>query len=99
MKIIFVSGAYRSTSKAGITRNINHAKREAHKLFEQGWAVICPHTNSAHFPGDDSVYLSAYLLILSRCDAVWMLRGWEKSLGARCELELAKQLEKDIYYE
>jgi len=33
------------------------------------------------------------------CTAIYMLSGWEKSRGAKCEWHLAKALGLDIYYE
>ena len=33
------------------------------------------------------------------CDAIFMLKGWEKSKGARAEYSLAEALEKEILYQ
>jgi hypothetical protein len=101
MKLIYVAGPYRATSKAGVTRNINHAKNEAKKLWVAGWSVICPHMNTAHLDGvvPEDAFLAGDIEILKRCDAIWMLLGWDKSLGARVEMELAKQIGLEVYYE
>lgn len=33
---------------------------------------------------------------VAKCDAIYLLRGWEKSVGARRELALALQLDLEI---
>lgn len=37
--------------------------------------------------------------ILSRCDAIYMLRGYKYSKGSKAELREAKRLGLEIYYE
>jgi len=100
MKIIFVSGAYRANSKEGISQNIETARIWAIKLWQLGFAVICPQLNSAHFDGacDDEVWIEGYKEILRRCDYIFMLPNWEKSEGAKAELEMAKQEGIDIIH-
>lgn len=39
------------------------------------------------------------LMILSRCDAIVMLKGWQKSFGARTEFKMAYEQDKKIYFE
>jgi hypothetical protein len=33
------------------------------------------------------------------CDAIYMLRDWQQSKGARLELQYAADWKKDIYYQ
>jgi hypothetical protein len=49
--------------------------------------------------GDRQMFIDGDLEILSRCDAIYMLRGHEKSDGAKGELDLAKRLGLEILYE
>lgn len=44
-------------------------------------------------------FLEADLNALKECDAVYMIKGWRKSLGARIEHSYAKELCKSIFYE
>lgn len=101
MKVIYVAGAYRGKSENEVYENIHHARTEALKLWKQGWCVICPHLNSAFMGGmnDADIFLQGGLEILRRCDAIYLLKGWEKSKGANAELDEAIKLGKDIYYE
>ncbi|MCF7634828.1 MAG: hypothetical protein LLF82_000294 [Dehalococcoides mccartyi] len=101
MRVIYVAGKYRAETKEGIEANIQKARHAAIKLWQLGWAVICPHLNTAHFDGEapDSVWLKGDLEILSRCDAIYMLEGWEQSTGAKSEHELARSIGKAILYD
>lgn len=97
MKLVFVSGPYRGD----VEGNISRAKRAAVRLWQRGYAVICPHLNTANFDGlcDDEVWLTGDLEILARCDTVYMLTNWKASEGARAEHRLAADLGKEIVYE
>lgn len=103
MKVIYVAGAYRGGSMNKTFQNIMKARDVAQRLWYQGWAVICPHTNSFFMDesneGSPEIFLPGDLEILSRCDAIYMLKGWRDSEGATGELDLAQKLGLDIYYE
>ena len=101
MKVIYVAGAYRANSLNGVFENIMHARREALKLWQQNWAVICPHANTIFMDGEDTdgVFLKGDLEIVRRCDAIYMLDNWEASKGAMGEYALAKDLDLEVYYE
>ncbi len=100
-KIIYVAGPYRADSEIQLRKNIEHARDAAIKLWQDGWVVICPHMNTAHFGGacPVSVWLEGDLEILKRCDAIYMLNTWEKSEGAKEEYRIAKQLGLEILFE
>ena len=106
MKVIYVAGKYRSTTEWGLVQNIRQAESAALELWRQGWAVICPHKNTAHFGGlmkdaedDHQLWLRGDLEILKRCDAIFMLANWVNSKGAQLELEEARKRGLEIYYE
>ena len=101
MRVIYVAGKYRADTENGVFENIIHARREAQRLWQKGWAVICPHTNSM-FMGSmlaNEVFMQGDLEIVRRCDAIYMLSNYKDSEGALRELELAKELGLKIYYE
>jgi hypothetical protein len=101
MKVIFISGPYRAKTWGKRNNNINHAREAAIKLWKQGHAVICPHMNTAHFDGacPDQVWLDGDLEILKRCDAIYVLKGYELSEGSKQEIYWAKAWNKEIIYE
>jgi len=98
MKLIYIAGAYRAPTDEGVEANIAKARDVAIRLWKtREWAVICPHSNSSHMPIDDDIVLLGDLEIVSRCDAIYMMQGWDESEGARNELRLAISLQLEIY--
>ena len=50
--VAYISGPYRSTEGInGIQENITRARNVATKYWRKGYAVICPHMNSAMMDG------------------------------------------------
>jgi hypothetical protein len=101
VKVIYIAGKYRAKTEWDLIENIRHAEQAAIQLWQQGWSVICPHKNTSHFGGlcEDSVWLDGDLEIMKRCDAVYALKGWEDSIGATIEVDVARQLGMEIIYE
>lgn len=91
MKVAYVSGPYRADTPAQILRNIGAAATVAKQLWNEGYAVICPHKNTALFDGDapDEVWLKGDLEFVKRSDMVVAMTGWENSEGAIAELKYA----------
>lgn len=97
--IIYVAGPYRCPIKKGIQHNIDRALVAAQRLWNLGYVAFCPHSNSAHFTGEDWWYLRGYLEVLSRCDAIYVLKGSENSRGTQAEIAEAQRLGLPIYRE
>lgn len=99
MILAYLAGKY----TAGPTFiNIEIAKTTAMRLWQQGFAVICPHTNMANFEKESSTPYEAFmegcLEMVRRCDVIFMLPDWEQSPGATKERELAIELRIPILY-
>lgn len=99
MKLAYVAGPYRAASEWRVKQNIEAAERVAVMLWKLGFAVICPHKNTAFFGGilPDDVWLKGDLEIMRRCDLVVLVPGWETSAGARGEAEQAKRYGIPVY--
>jgi hypothetical protein len=105
-KVIFVSGAYRADAEWQQAVNISHAGFIARELWRRNWVVICPQKNTAYFGGlsdnpkdDFMIWLRGDLELLSRSDAIYMLKGWESSEGSHIEYNFAMNKGMKIYFE
>lgn len=100
-RLLYISGPFSDPDPLhGIERNILLASEAALRGWRDGWAVICPHKNTAGYQHAEDVpyetWIEGDLEILRRCDAICMLPGWENSPGARQELALAEELDMDV---
>ena len=87
MKLIYTAGPYRAATPYDVRRNIERARDVAAALWRMGWAVVCPHANSAHLDGvvPEERFLEGDLEMLRRCDALVLIPGWHVSEGSRAE--------------
>ena len=86
---IYIAGA--------ISSNPDYEKQfeEAEKILtEEGHAVINPVKN---FGFEYKEYIDMGLCELMRCEAIYLLQGWEKSSGANLELRYALTVGLQIY--
>lgn len=86
---IYISGA--------ITNNFQYKEQfaEAEKvLTELGWQVVNPAKNHETSYKD---YIDTGLFQLMKCDAIYLLDGWEKSDGANLEYVYAVTTGMEIY--
>jgi hypothetical protein len=99
MKLAYVAGPYRAASESGVVSNIRAAEAVAIELWKAGYAVICPHKNTALFGGlmPDDTWLQGDLVMLKRCDLVVLVPGWYKSEGTRQEVLTARDTNIPVY--
>lgn len=91
MKVVYIAGPFRGPNSWEIEQNIRRAEALALEVWRLGAAVLCPHTNTRFFQGaaDDAIWLDGDLELLSRCDAVMLAPDWQRSSGARAEVDFA----------
>lgn len=113
MKLIYVSGPMTPTKAfPHMADNIDRLNRAGRALFEQGYAVIVPAFMwfDEHKPYLDELKADKYgpryqailtldLELVGRCDAIYMLYGWETSNGAKTERAYAIEHGKEVLYE
>ncbi len=73
-------------------------KRAEETLQAQGWEVVNPMNNGLPVEAAWEQHLAEDVLALLACKAVYMLRGWEKSQGARLEHAIAARVRMRIIY-
>ena len=103
MKIIYIAGAYSSDSRHQQYLNVKHATEATHRLLCEGYSVVCPIITYAFFDWvydlTNRTFMDADLVLLRRCDAIYMLNNWKSSKGARAEYKLTKMLGLEIIFE
>lgn len=99
MLVVYIAGPYRGPDAFAIAENIRRAERLALAVWRAGAVALCPHMNTAHFQGaaPDAVWLAGDLELLTRCDVVLMVPGWESSAGARAEKQFAEDRGMPVY--
>jgi len=101
--VLYLAGPFGNLDPIhGTQRNILTASEIALEAWKRGWAVICPHKNTADFQFatgiPDETWTEGYLSILLRCDVVLMLPGWERSPGSVKERQFAIERGKRVHY-
>src|SRR5579863_955 len=90
MKVVYVAGPISAPTPEEIDRNVAMGKRAGTEIWKMGAYPVVPHLN---VPGHDimaagitaeQIYLGD-LEILQRCDAMFLLPGWEASRGCNYE--------------
>lgn len=101
MKLAYIAGPYRSKNGLTVLMNIRSAELVAIRYWTKGYAVICPHLNTAFFDGicPDAIWLAGDLEIVKRVDVVVAMKNYIDSSGAIAEIELAKSLGIEIIYD
>lgn len=104
MRIAYVAGPYQAETEWELIDHIRRAEWVAIELWRKGYAVICPHKNTAHFGGlmPDSVWLRGDKEIIRRLnpatDIFVLTSDWDTSEGARAERDLALVCGIQVYY-
>ena len=98
IKVAFVAMPYNAATDWERGQNIQSAACVAGYLWAYGFAVICPHTNSAHFGGaaPERNFYDGYLELVRRSDVIVAGPGWENSTGACGEVQLGLDLGKEL---
>jgi hypothetical protein len=107
MKIIFISGPLTTGgdgSRDSIETNIRTAEKYQIVLANAGIGTFCPHTHTEWHSEKGSTapekyYYDMDLEFLKRAsDAVLAIPGWEKSTGAKNEVEVAQKTGIPVFF-
>lgn len=104
MKVIYIAGPYRAATRKSIEENIRQARILAALVWEAGGAALCPHMTTAHLEEDvdpdlapDEAFLVGTMEMMRRCDAVYLVPGWQQSEGSRTEVKEARRLGMPVF--
>lgn len=83
---IYISGAINGTKDY-----LERFEVAEKKLVEDGYSVVNPAKIMSFLPTDTTYeqYMDMGIIMLDMCQQIYMLKGWEKSLGANREFGYA----------
>jgi len=100
MVLVYVAGPYNSKTIFGKIYNILRARYWAKKIWRLGFAVICPHSNTAFFdywrPIPESQIMTACVDMINRVDVVYVIPQSDKSRGVRAEINAAREINRRV---
>lgn len=88
-RLIYISGAITGRP---IQEYREHFETAAKSLSAQGYEVVNPLNNGLPEEATWHEHMRADIRLLTYCDEIFMLKGWERSTGAAAEHALAKAL-------
>lgn len=94
--LIYISGGITGRTPAEYTA---HFESTAQRLIAQGYDVINPLNNGLSPGASWESHMRADIRLLTLCDEIFMLKGWESSEGASAEHRLACSFRMPIAYE
>lgn len=105
MRLVYLAGPYSADRPYDVWANIQEAHWDAAHIvsnFEEGrhdWYPVVPHLNSMLMDGLASYgyFLEGSMLLMEKCQAVCLLKGWQRSHGTRSEVLRAIELGLPIY--
>ena len=105
-KLIYIAGPYTAEDIYQLRRNILQAERTGREVFQRGYIPVIPHSlgdametgkHFEHFQHQDWMQ-KLCLPLLSRCDGILMMQGWQQSKGSRMEFEFAQNNNMPVFF-
>lgn len=99
MKKIFISGKITGEPIVGCLNKFDLAAIEITYHYNLRDIIVPLRLPGIHFGISHEEAMKICLAELETCDAIYMLKDWEESKGAKMEHEKAKELRLEIIYE
>lgn len=93
---IYISGAISNEPNA--KQLFNEAKREMLELYPDSDVINPMQLPHQHDHSWES-FMREDIAALTKCEAIYMLRNWKKSRGAKIEFGIAENLKMKIIYQ
>lgn len=92
---VYISGPMSGRTKVDIMDRFCYAEDQLHDM---GYEPVNP-VDISDMPFDYDEFMEIDLKILSYCDGIYMLKGWQDSLGAQMELQYAVMKQHFVMYQ
>jgi hypothetical protein len=96
MPKIYISGPISGLNPSEVSKSFAEAEKW---LKRQGFVPVSPLNNGLPESATYTEHMLRDLQMLSECDEVYMLEGWENSRGCRMEIAEAASLKKTIKFQ
>ena len=93
---IYIAGKISVLQRDEAVGKFEEAKKN---LLEKGHSVFVPTVLPVYEDVTHEDYMRICYAMIDVCDAVYMLKDWRESKGARMELQYASDWRKEIIYE
>lgn len=92
--VVYVAGPYRAATPFKIAGNVRRAMEHGLEVMDLGFTALIPQANTAGLDGEqsDEYFLQSTMVLMRRCDAVYVLPGSERSAGTQGEIAEARRL-------
>lgn len=96
MAKIYISGQISDLPIEDVVARFSKAEEY---LTEQGYEVVSPIHNGLPWDAPWELHIAMDIVLLTGCNAIYLLEGWDNSRGATLEKNFAELTKKKIIYE
>ena len=93
---VYIAGKITGEDRAAVMEKFDAASC---KLWKEGHLPFNPSVLPDYEDVDHADYMHVCYAMIDVCDAIYMLKDWQTSAGARSELQYAAEWKKKIMYE
>lgn len=93
MLTVYIAGPYSAATPDLVRENVRAARVIAERVAKAGAMPVTPHFLSEGIEDamSEEDWYEGTMEVLAMCEVCWAMPGWERSKGARAEVEYARE--------